>query len=78
LRLNRDISTAIEDAGQGGAAGRSLQLHRYWWCSDPVLDLTGKEEHPLSLADGFDPVRHRLGITLKMSALVWRSVEARL
>ena len=27
-----------------------------------VLDLTDKSEDPLSLADGFEPVRHRLGI----------------
>ena len=27
-----------------------------------VLDLTDQSEDPLSLADGFEPVRHRLGI----------------
>jgi LPS-assembly protein len=72
LRLNRDISTAIEDLRDKEElrlAGR-LQLHRYWSVfGSTVLDLTGKEEDPLSLADGFDPVRHRLGITYEDECL---------
>jgi LPS-assembly protein len=27
-----------------------------------VIDLTGKSEDPLSIADGFQPVRHRVGL----------------
>ena len=27
-----------------------------------MIDLTNRDEDPLSLADGFDPVRHRLGV----------------
>jgi LPS-assembly protein len=27
-----------------------------------VIDLTDRNEDPLSLANGFDPVRHRLGV----------------
>jgi LPS-assembly protein len=27
-----------------------------------VIDLTDKSEDPLSISDGFEPVRHRLGI----------------
>ena len=72
LRLNRDISTAIEDLRDKEElrlAGR-LQFHRYWSVfGSTVLDLTGKEEDPLSLADGFDPVRHRLGITYEDECL---------
>jgi LPS-assembly protein len=72
LRLNRDISTAIEDLRDKEElrlAGR-LQLQRYWSVfGSTVLDLTGKEEDPLSLADGFDPVRHRLGITYEDECL---------
>lgn len=65
LRLNRDISPAIEDLRDKEElriAGR-VQFLRYWSLfGATVLDLTGKEEDPLSLADGFEPVRHRLGI----------------
>ena len=34
-----------------------------------VLDLTGEDEDPLSLADGYEPVRHRLGITYEDECL---------
>ena len=65
LRLNRDISPAVEDLRDKEElrlAGR-VKFHRYWSVfGATVLDLTGKDEDPLSLADGFDPVRHRLGI----------------
>jgi LPS-assembly protein len=72
LRLNRDISPAIEDLRDKEElrlAGR-WQFHRYWSVfGTTVLDLTGKDEDPLSLADGFDQVRHRLGITYEDECL---------
>ena len=34
-----------------------------------VLDLSDAEEDPLSLADGYEPVRHRLGITYEDECL---------
>ena len=34
-----------------------------------MLDLTGEDEDPLSLADGYEPVRHRLGITYEDECL---------
>ena len=50
-------------------AGR-LKFARYWSIfGATVLDLTGKEEDPLSLADGYEPVRHRLGITYEDECL---------
>ena len=50
-------------------AGR-WQFLRYWSVfGSTVLDLTGKDEDPLSLADGFEPVRHRLGITYEDECL---------
>lgn len=65
LRLNRNISAAVEDLRDKEElrlAGR-LKFARYWSVfGATVLDLTGKEEDPLSLADGYEPVRHRLGI----------------
>ena len=72
LRLNRDISDAIEDLRDKEElrlAGR-WQFQRYWSVfGSTVLDLTGKDEDPLSLADGYEPVRHRLGITYEDDCL---------
>jgi LPS-assembly protein len=72
LRLNRDISAAVEDLRDKEElrlAGR-WQLHRFWSVfGSTVLDLTGKDEDPLSLADGYEPVRHRLGVTYEDDCL---------
>jgi len=65
LRLNRDIDEAVEDLRDKEElrlAGR-VKFARYWSIfGATVLDLTGEEEDPLSLADGFEAVRNRLGI----------------
>ena len=72
LRLNRDISAAVEDLRDKEElrlAGR-LKFARYWSVfGATVLDLTSKAEDPLALADGFEPVRHRLGITYEDECL---------
>ncbi len=72
LRLNRDISPTVEDLRDKEElrlAGR-WQLHRYWSVfGSTVLDLTGQDEDPLSLADGYEPVRHRLGVTYEDECL---------
>ena len=50
-------------------AGR-WQFMRYWSVfGSTVLDLSDKEEDPLSLADGFEPVRHRVGINYEDECL---------
>jgi LPS-assembly protein len=65
LRLNRNISSAVEDLRDKEElrfAGR-VKFARYWSIfGATVLNLTDKAEDPLSLADGFEPVRHRLGV----------------
>jgi LPS-assembly protein len=79
LRLNRNIDPAIEDLRDRQElrlAGRVL-FHRYWSIfGSTVVDLTGKGEDPLSTADGFAPVRHRLGILYQDDCLelglTWR------
>jgi LPS-assembly protein len=79
LRLNRNIDPAIEDLRDRQElrlAGRVL-FHRYWSIfGSTVVDLTGKGEDPLSTADGFTPVRHRLGILYQDDCLelglTWR------
>lgn len=64
-RLNRNISRAVEDLRDREELrlGGRLQLGRFWSVfGSTVIDLTGQQEDPLSLADGFEPVRHRLGV----------------
>ena len=65
LRLNRNVDPAIEDLRdkeEVRLAGR-WKFRRYWSLfGATVIDLTNKAEDPLSLANGFAPVRHRLGI----------------
>jgi LPS-assembly protein len=72
LRLNRDIDPGIEDLRDKEElrlAGR-VKFHRYWSIfGATVIDLTGKQEDPLSLADGFAPVRNRLGIAYEDDCL---------
>ena len=72
LRLNRNISPTVEDLRDKEelrAAGR-LKFHRYWSIfGATVLDLTGRREDPLSFADGFEPVRHRIGLTYEDECL---------
>ena len=72
LRLDRDISADVEDLRDKEElrfAGR-LKFARYWSLfGATVLDLTGRDEDPLSLADGFQPVRHRLGFAYEDDCL---------
>lgn len=79
LRLNRDIDPTIEDLRDKEElrfAGR-VNIARYWSIfGATVVDLTGKDEDPLSLADGWAPVRNRLGIAYEDECvevgLTWR------
>jgi LPS-assembly protein len=65
LRLNRNIDPSIEDlrdAEELRLAAR-VAFMRYWSVfGATVIDLTNKQEDPLSLANGFQPVRSRLGV----------------
>lgn len=79
LRLNRDIGGMLEnlqDREEARLGGR-VQLDRFWSVSGTVLiDLTDKHEDPTSQADGFQPVRHRLGVSYEDDCLrlglTWR------
>jgi len=79
LRLNRNIDPAIEDlrdVEELRLAGRVL-FNRYWSIfGATVVDLTDRTEDPQSVADGFQPVRHRLGIQYEDDCLqlgvTWR------
>ena len=72
LRLNRNIGPALEDLQDREEArvGARVQIARFWSISGSALiDLTDRNEDSLSLADGFEPVRHRLGITYEDDCL---------
>ena len=79
LRLNRNIDPTIEDLRDKEelrVAARIL-FRRYWSVfGASVIDLTDKREDPLSLADGWQPVRNRLGIEYEDECLqlgvTWR------
>jgi LPS-assembly protein len=74
LRLNRNIDPSVEDLRdkeEVRLAGR-WQFRRYWSVfGSTVLDLTDQEEDPLSLADGLEPVRHRLSLDYEDECLAF-------
>jgi LPS-assembly protein len=79
LRLDRNIDPAIEDLRDREEVrlGGRVKFARYWSIfGSTIIDLTDRKEDPLSLADGFDPVRHRLGIAYEDDCievgLTWR------
>ncbi len=79
LRLNRDISSSIEDLQDREelrVAGR-FGFAKYWSAfGSAVINLTDKDEDPLLTSDGFEPLRTRLGIAYSDDclelALTWR------
>lgn len=79
LRLNRDITAVAEDLQDREEArvGARVQVARFWSVfGSAVIDLTDREEDPLSISDGFQPVRHRLGVAYEDDCLklgvTWR------
>lgn len=78
-RLNRDITTLAEDLQDREEArvGGRVAVARNWSIfGSAIIDLTNKADDPLSIADGFDPIRHRVGIAYDDEclsiALTWR------
>jgi LPS-assembly protein len=66
LRLNRDIDPTIEDLRDREEIrlGGRIRFAGYWSIfGSTVIDLTDRREDPLSRADGYEPVRHRIGIS---------------
>ena len=66
LRLNRDIDLGVEDFQDREELriGGRVRFARYWSVfGSAIVDLTNAEEDPTSKADGYEPVRHRLGLS---------------
>ncbi|MDB5697545.1 MAG: LPS-assembly protein LptD [Alphaproteobacteria bacterium] len=79
LRLNRNIPGTLEDLRDREEIrlGGRLQFARFWSLfGSTVIDLTDAREDVLSTADGYQPVRHRLGLTYSDDCLemgvTWR------
>ena len=79
LKLNRDIDETVEDLRDKEElrAAARVKFAKHWSIfGATVLDLTGKEEDPLAVSDGFEPVRHRLSIDYEDDCmalgLAWR------
>ena len=65
LRLNRNIGAALEDLRDREEirVGGRVQISKFVSVfGSAVVDLTDRAEDPLSSADGYEPIRHRLGI----------------
>lgn len=79
LRLNRDIAPTIEDLRDREElrfAGR-VAFARYWSVfGSGVFNLTDRSEDPTFSADGFDPIRTRIGVAYQDDCLelgaTWR------
>ena len=79
LRLNRNIAPTLEDLRDREEArvGGRVAFAKFWSIfGSATVDLTGRAEDPTSLSDGFDPVRHRLGVQYEDDCLrlglTWR------
>jgi LPS-assembly protein len=79
LRLNRNADINLEDLQDREEVrlGGRVQFARFWSIfGSTVIDLTDKKEDPISVSDGFEPVRHRLGVAYEDDCLTlgftWR------
>jgi LPS-assembly protein len=65
LRLNRNIDETVEDLRDKEElrAAARIKFAKHWSVfGATVIDLTDRSEDLLASSDGFEPVRHRLGI----------------
>lgn len=78
-RLNRDIALLgedLQDREEARVGGRVAVAKSWSIFGSAIVDLTSKNDDPLSLSDGFEPIRHRLGVAYDDDclsiALTWR------
>ena len=78
-RLNRDIlllGEDLQDREEARVGGRVAVARNWSVFGSAIIDLTSKSEDPLAQSDGFDPIRHRLGIAYDDDcmtiALTWK------
>lgn len=63
IRLNRNVTLEdLEDRQELRVAGR-LAFARYWTAfGNAIINLTTRSDNPLSTSNGFQAIRHRIGI----------------
>ena len=79
LRLDRNIGPQLEDLRDREEVrlGGRIQVAKYWSVfGSTIVDLTSRREDPTVLTDGYEAIRHRVGLgyeddCLKLS-LTWR------
>jgi len=79
LRLNRDI-VDLEDLvdREEIRLGARATIARYWSIfGSAIIDLTDQEEDPFSTSDGFEPIRHRLGVAYEDDCLLFSATWRR-
>jgi LPS-assembly protein len=70
LKFNRNI--ALEDLRdhEEVRVGTRLAITRLWSAfGTVVIDLTSRIDDPLTVNDGFQPIRHRIGVTYRDDCL---------
>lgn len=66
LRLNRNITTGIEDLRdvEEVRLGGRVAMGRYWSVfGSTIVDLTGKDDDPTTNLSGYTPIRHYVGVS---------------
>jgi len=78
-RLNRDIlllGEDLQDREEARVGGRVAVAKNWSIFGSAIVDLTQRADDPTSSADGFEPIRHRLGVAYDDDclsiALTWR------
>lgn len=77
VRLNRNIMLEdLQDREEVRVGGR-LAFARFWSVfGSAIIDLTGRDDDPLNISDGYEPVRHRVGVAYEDECfelgLTWR------
>jgi len=78
-RLNRDIvsfAEDLQDREEVRAGGRVAVTNNWSIFGSAIVDLTGADDDPATTTDGWEPIRHRLGIAYDDDclsiALTWR------
>ena len=78
-RLNRDITLLgeeLQDREEARVGGRVAVARNWSVFGSAIVDLTQRTDDPDSSADGFEPIRHRLGVAYDDEclsiALTWR------
>ncbi|WP_164157204.1 LPS-assembly protein LptD [Sandarakinorhabdus rubra] len=63
IRLNRNVTLEdLEDRQELRIAGR-LAFARYWTLfGNAIVNLTTRADNPLATGNGFEPIRHRIGV----------------